>query len=286
MEYMEMLMKKGFLTLALASVLAATSVAADAASVLVVLSDAGRLDLKDGKVLPTGFFFNELMQPVKLLIDAGHTVTFATPLGNAPTLDPASVDKEYFGEDVAALDAHLALLKRLKITDPGQSPVISLARVEQIGYEHFDALYIPGGRAPMQDLAHSPRLGKLLADFHARGKPTAMVCHGPIALLSALPDAENFVGRLESTGHGQSASDWIYAGYKMTVISNAEEELAKGRLGGEMKYFPQTALEQAGGNYSGTSPWAAHMVVDRELITGQNPASTLKVGTELLKRLK
>ena len=50
--------------------LAATD--AQAAEVLVVLSDADHLDLKDGKVFPTGFYLNELMQPVKLLLDAGH----------------------------------------------------------------------------------------------------------------------------------------------------------------------------------------------------------------------
>lgn len=32
-------------------------------------------------MLSTGFYLNELMQPVKLLLDAGHEVTFATPQG-------------------------------------------------------------------------------------------------------------------------------------------------------------------------------------------------------------
>lgn len=261
---------------------------AHAANVLVVLSDAAQLDLKNGKVTQTGFFFNELMQPVKLLLDAGHTVTFATPKGKAPSLDQGSVSKSYFNNDVDAFNAHKALLDRLKITSPGESPVISLSRVEQLGYERFDALYIPGGRAPMQDLTHSPLLGKLLASFHARGKPTALVCHGPAALLSALPDAAGFVGQLELAGRVTARPDWIYAGYKMTVMSNVEERLAEGRLGGgEMKFLPQTALEQAGGLYgSNLVPWTANMVVDRELITGQNPASTLDVANELLKRLR
>jgi len=81
---------------------------------------------------------------------------------------------------------------------------------------------------------------------------------------------------------------WIYAGYKLTVISNQEEELAKQLLqGGEMKFYPQTALEQAGGRFSSnTAPWMSYMVTDRELITGQNPASAVLVGQEILKRLK
>ncbi|MDP1136398.1 DJ-1/PfpI family protein, partial [Klebsiella pneumoniae] len=87
--------------------------------------------------------------------------------------------------------------ERLKITSPGESPVISLSRVEQIGYEHFDAVYIPGGHAPMQDLLNSAELGKLLNDFHANNKTTALVCHGPIALLSTLPNASDFTRQLE-----------------------------------------------------------------------------------------
>lgn len=273
--------------LAFALSLSVAALNAQAANVLVVLSDSDHLDLKDGKVFNTGFYLNELMQPVKLLLDAGHTVTFATPTGKAPTLDRSSDDKMYFNNDVAALQTHKALLEQLKITSPGESPVISLSRVEQVGYEHFDAVYIPGGHAPMQDLLHSQALGKLLNDFHQTGKTTALVCHGPIALLSTLTDPTAFTRQLE-TGNATTANNWTYAGYKFTVISNQEEEIAKGLLnGGAMKFYPQTALEKAGGVFSSNSaPWASHVVVDRELVTGQNPASALVVGKTLVDRLK
>ncbi|WP_073525639.1 type 1 glutamine amidotransferase domain-containing protein [Pseudomonas fluorescens] len=272
--------------LALAMTVFTTALHAQASNVLVVLSDADHLDLKGNQVFSTGFYLNELMQPVKLLLDAGHSVTFATPTGKAPTLDKSSTDKAYFSNDVASLQVHKALLDQLKITSPGESPVISLPRVEQIGYEHFDAVYVPGGHAPMQDLLHSAELGKLLNHFHANNKTTALVCHGPIALLSTLPDAAAFTRQLEN-GNPAAASGWTYAGYQFTVISNQEEELAKGLLnGGSMKFYPQTALQQAGGTYSSNaSPWTSHVVIDRELVTGQNPASALEVGKAILKRL-
>ncbi|NVZ17571.1 MULTISPECIES: type 1 glutamine amidotransferase domain-containing protein [unclassified Pseudomonas] len=273
--------------LALAMTLCASALNAQAANVLVVLSDSDHLDLKDQKVFATGFYLNELLQPVKLLLDAGHSVTFATPTGKAPTLDKSSVDKMYFNNDVGALEQYEALLDQLKITEPVQSPVISLSRVEQIGYAHFDAVYVPGGHAPMEDLLHSAALGKLLNNFHANAKTTALVCHGPIALLSTLQDPTAFTRQLETSGKA-SPQSWTYAGYKFTVISNQEEELAKGLLnGGAMKFYPQTALEQSGGVYSSnTSPWASHVVVDRELVTGQNPGSALDVGKAIVERLK
>ena len=266
--------------------LAATS--AQAANVLVVLSDSDHLDLKDGKTFPTGFYLNELMQPVKLLRDAGHQITFATPTGQAPTVDQKSVDAMYFNNDAADLKAHQALLDQLALTSKEASPVVSLSRIEQIGYDRFDAVYIPGGHAPMQDLLKSPALGRLLTDFHNRGKTTALVCHGPIALLSTLPDANGFVASMESSGKAARAPEWIYSGYKVTVISNQEELQAKPQLGGgEMKFYPQTALQQAGAQYrSNKAPWVSNVVVDRELITGQNPASAVGVAKELLNRLK
>ncbi|MGF6174380.1 putative intracellular protease/amidase [Ensifer sp. 4252] len=273
----------------LAAALALTLVAADAnaAKVLVVLSGSDHLDLRDSKVFRTGFYLNELMQPVKLLLEAGHEITFATPGGQVPAVDRTSVDPAYFGGSADQMKVYQDLLDELAITSPEKSPVIGLARVAQIGYASFDAVYIPGGHAPMQDLLHDRQLGQLLAYFHENGKITALVCHGPIALLSTLADAKALTDQLEALQQPERPT-WIYSGYRMTVISNQEEELAKGLLdGGAMKFYPQTALEAAGGKYqSNAAPWQPKVVVDRELITGQNPASALQVGEMLVERLK
>jgi putative intracellular protease/amidase len=275
-------------SLALTLALGSSAISAHAGNVLIVLSDSDHLDLKDGKVFETGFYLNELMQPVKALLDAGHEITFATPKGTTPSVDKTSIDKMYFGGDAAAMKDSEVRLADLGLLSSDKSPVVSLARVEQIGYDHFDAIYVPGGHAPMQDLLVSTELGNLLRYFHENGKTTALACHGPIALLSTMADAKGFVGRFETTGTAKVNADWIYAGYKLTVFSNREEEMAKELLnGGEMKFYPQDALTQAGGQFSQAEvPFAGHVVVDRELITGQNPASAPAVAQELLSRLK
>lgn len=277
-------MNRFYRLISTAVLLTAASIA-QAANVLVVLSDTDTLELKAGKTFSTGFYLNEAMQPVKMLREAGHSITFATPTGRAPTLDKGSVNPMFFGGDTQALQQHLDLLNSLAVTSPTQSPVISLTRVAQIGYEQFDAVFVPGGHAPMQDLLVSSELGKLLSEFHRRGKPTALVCHGPIALLSTLPNANEFTAALARSNKA-AAPQWIYAGYRMTVFSNAEEEASKAQLnGGEMKFYPQTALEQAGAKFQAKDLWQANVVEDRELITGQNPASAIGVGEKLLARL-
>ena len=74
----------------------------------------------------------------------------------------------------------------------------------------------------------------------------------------------------------------------MTVFSNEEETIAtKYYLGGdELHYWPQNALTYAGGNYSrGDQDWASYIVVDRELVTGQNNKSSTAVGKAVIDLL-
>lgn len=269
------------------TLLATLATASNAATVLVVLSDSDQLDLKDGKTLKTGFFLNELMQPAQILLDQGHTLVYATPNGSPPALDRKSDDRSFFGGDEAARSASLALLNSLGLTAPQGSPVISLDTVRKNGYDKYDAVYVPGGHAPMQDLLKDARLGQLLADFHAKAKPTALTCHGTIALLSALPGAAAYVTQLEAGQQTPPPAPWIYQGYRMTVISNAEEGQSSGFLeGGEMKMLPQTALTAAGGVLIAGAPWSANVVEDRELVSGQNPQSALALAYALAKKIK
>ena len=44
----------------------------------------------------------------------------------------------------------------------------------------------------MIDLMQDPDLGEVLRHFHAEAKPTALLCHGPIAVTAAMPKAKAF----------------------------------------------------------------------------------------------
>jgi putative intracellular protease/amidase len=272
--------------LIMAGLLAAAASFANAGNVLVVLSDQDKLDLKDGKVMETGFFLNELMEPVQTFIAAGHTVVFATPSGRAPSADQKSDDVNFWGGNEKARQESKALLATLKLTSKSGSPAISLAEVKKIGYDKFDAVFVPGGHIPMQDLLKNKDLGELLTSFHNNQKVTGLTCHGTIALLSTIPDAKGYVAKLEA-GQRPQPSQWIYKGYKMTAFTNEEEEQAKGFLsGGQMKLFPQDGLVAAGASFVEAKPWSANVVEDRELISGQNPQSAKAVAEAMLKKMR
>lgn len=260
-----------------------------AANILVIMSDVSAMKLKGGYDYKTGFYLNELMEPVKIFIDAGHQLTFATPTGLAPTLDPVSDTPDHFlNTSQENYNAHKALLNRLMLTDKVHSPVVSFKRIEQMGIEKFDAVFVPGGHAPLGDLVANDLLGKFLNHFHSEAKPTGLVCHGPVALLSSLPNSKEFEIDMRKGKKAKPGKDWIYKGYKMTVFSNTEETTAtKYYLGGdELFYWPQNALTYAGGDYSRSKEdWAPHVVVDRELVTGQNNKSSTAVGKAVIKLL-
>jgi putative intracellular protease/amidase len=104
-----------------------------------------------------------------------------------------------------------------------------------------------------------------------------VLCHGPISLLSALPNSKEVVAALaagDAAGAHAKAQGWIYSGYKMTIFSTAEEQQREPlEIGGKVLFYPDFALSAAGGDVSVLAPWTSYVLQDRELISGQNPFS-------------
>src|SRR5512133_223549 len=66
-------------------------------SLLIVLTGADHWTLADGTQHPTGFWAEELIEPMRVFRDAGVDVTIATPGGVRPTVDEASLSAEGVG---------------------------------------------------------------------------------------------------------------------------------------------------------------------------------------------
>ena len=157
------------------------------------------------------------------------------------------------------------------------------------GLDNYAAVYVPGGHAPMNDLMQDKDFGKVLRYFHEKGKPTAFLCHGPIASLAALDDPAGYRKALVSGTFDEQAEkskNWQYAGYRMTIYSNAEEyPVEKFVLKGNLPFYVADALQIAGGIVEHAPLNEGHVVRDRELITGQNPASDHMIAEELVNAL-
>jgi putative intracellular protease/amidase len=253
--------------------------------VLVVMSSASSLDLKDGKTYSTGYYLNEFVVPYRKLVEAGYEPVIANPNGDLPVMDANSNNAMFFGGDDAARADALAFAENLALLDRPKT----LASVVAEGTEGYVGLFIPGGHAPMADLLKDRNLGKILVSFHDTGRPTGIVCHGPIVLLSALSDPDAFIASMIA-GDGKASSlnaGWPYAGYRLTVFATGEEQALEGPsgLGGHVQYYPVNALAEAGARVETIANWHPNVVVDRELITGQQPMSAPAFGDALVAKL-
>ncbi|CAI8889433.1 type 1 glutamine amidotransferase domain-containing protein [Pseudomonas soli] len=269
--------------LALAGTLLAGQAAAAAkGEVLVLLSSENQLQLKDGKPYPTGYYLNEFGVPADQLLKAGYKLVLVTPKGNAPSVDERSIDPMYFGGDAREMQRIRQVVDSL----PDIDDTLSVKEVLAGDMGRYAGIFIPGGHAPLIDLANNLDVGALLRHFHQAGKPTAAICHGPITLLSAQQDPVAYRAAL-ARGETPAASDWTYRGYRMTIFSDPEEQVFEGSLKEQrLQFYPAKAMAGAGGDMSYAQAWQPHVVVDRELITGQNPFSDKALAKALLEQLE
>ena len=255
-------------------------------TILVIGSNATQLEAKGGGTITIGQFLNETAVPLMALVKAGYDFVLATPTGEKPHMDQDSDALIYFGGDEEA-----RVRARNFFNDhPAMNAPRSIRSVIDGGLDLFAGVFFPGGHAPVVDVMQDPDAGKVLRHFHEKGKPTAAICHGPMGILAALENAREFRAALieENLGRAkQIAKDWIYAGYRMTVFSRSEEEFAEDNVfHAKLLFNMPDALEAAGGNVVNTDKnFTPFVIVDRELITAQNPMSDHELATTLIDAL-
>jgi putative intracellular protease/amidase len=153
---------------------------------------------------------------------------------------------------------------------PGFQHPVALSALTDAELGEFDAVFAPGGHGPMVDLADNPDVGRLLAALHARRAPIAALCHGPAMLLAAPERADGL---------------WLFDGYRLTSFTDEEEDQTEPGLLG-LAWLLDVALKNAGAVFDdGPAAWVSHVVVDRNLITGQNPESTEATADAVIKKL-
>lgn len=227
--------------------------------ILFVVTGARHWTLADGTEHPTGFWAEELVAPYREFTRAGHDVVVATPDGVVPVVDQASLAADANGgqENADAIKAELEEIDQMR------SP-LALADVD-LG--EYAAVFYPGGHGPMEDLAVDATSAALLTATLEQGLPLGVVCHAPAALLATQDEA------------GASP----FAGYRLTGFTNAEEKQAG--LADKAKWLLQDRLVALGAHFEEKDPWSEHVVVDRNLYTGQNPASSGPLAVAMLESL-
>ena len=111
-----------------------------------------------------------------------------------------------------------------------------------------------------------------------------------MGILAALDNAMEFRAAViagDKVKAHELAKGWQYAGYRMTVFSRSEEEFAEDNVFHKKLYFNMPdALEAAGGKVVNTDQnFTSYVIVDRELVTAQNPMSDHELAAKFIESL-
>jgi len=223
--------------------------------VLMVLTSHDRLGDTGKK---TGFWLEELAAPYFVFREAGAAITLASPNGGQPPLDPKSDEP----------DAQTPATRRFSQDAQAQAALTSTRKLADVKARDFDALFYPGGHGPLWDLAEDKHSIALIEAMYAAGKPVALVCHAPGALRNVkTPDGAPLVEGMAVAGFTNS------------------EEAATG-LADSVPFLVEDMLKSLGGRYSRVDDWQPLAVADGNLITGQNPASSVPAAQAVLEQLQ
>lgn len=222
--------------------------------ILFVLTSHGQLG---DTGVETGFWLEELAAPYYIFEDAGAEITLASPKGGLPPLDPKSIEP----------DSQTEATIRFEEDDIAQDALANTEVLGSLSVDDFDAVFYPGGHGPLWDLAGDQDSIAFIEETLSAGKPVAAVCHGPAVLLYAR----------ERDGSP------LVMGRCITGFSNREEEEVG--LATVVPFLLEDELLKAGATYSKAENWHSHVVIDGDLITGQNPASSEAVARALVAEL-
>lgn len=223
--------------------------------VLMVITSANRMGTS---LEPTGFWLEEVAAPYYTFLDAKCEVTLATPLGGAAPLDANSIQEEHQTASTRRFDADAKAQHALQHT----------LKLSTLDPKQYDAIYFPGGHGTMEDLPKDPSVKHFVEAFHRDGKPIASVCHGVACLVNAV----------------NHRGEPLIQSHRYTCFSNEEEHLVG--LDQKVPFLLETKLTQQGGLPSFERPFQSHVVVDRQLFTGQNPASSIPLAEAVIYQLR
>jgi putative intracellular protease/amidase len=225
--------------------------------ILIIVTNAGEYQNVGYR---TGLWLGELTHFYDYVRESGFDVDIASPSGGFVPIDPESLSHEYLSE--------LGTNKRYHDRD-FMNLLENTAKVEDINFEDYDAIYMTGGHGVMFDYGQSDELESLVAKFYGSGRVVSAVCHGPAGLLNVW----------------LSSGESLVKGKQVTGFSWPEEEAAQ--RADAVPYSLQDELKKLGADYSVADKlFETHIVADGRLITGQNPGSARGVAEAVVSRLQ
>lgn len=218
--------------------------------ILIIVSNAFSIGPKHRR---TGNYLPEVAHPYAEFDRAKYQIEFASLSGDTPFLDALQL---------AGDPDNLAFL-----VGKGWAEMQRAKKLADVDVRPYDAIFMPGGLAPMVDMPEHPLLKQVIRETYERGAVVGAVCHGPVSLLNVK----------------LSDGTLLLNGKNISSFTNDEEEnYAKADVPFEL----ETALTNQGAIFHKADPWQDFSIADGRLVTGQNPASAKGVAEKMIKILE
>ena len=206
----------------------------------------------------TGVWLEELATPYYIFKEAGADISIASPLGGKVPLDPK-------GQSIIVATRRT---KRFLQDRQAMDFIADSMTFEKIEINTFDAVFLPGGHGCLWDLTNNVLLKLLLEGVIFQHKPIALQSQAVASMLT-----------LQNPDGGLLIKD-----KRVTAFSNSEEKSTG--LASVVPLLIENELISVGALYSKCEDYASYVVVDGNIITGQNPASAEAVAKQTLALLQ
>jgi len=208
--------------------------------------------------LRTGLWLSEITHIYEEVHKKEFKITLASPKGGESPLDPESLKPlvlDKISKDYLENKEFLELLKNTKC-------------LRELEGEDFDLVYLAGGHGTMYDFPDDVDLQVLVRDQFEKGNKIAAICHGVGGLLNVK----------------LSNGEFLIKGRQITGFNWFEESIARRKK--EVPFNLEKALKERDSSYEkALIPMTSHVVVDGNLITGQNPFSSKEMAKVVMEEL-
>jgi len=205
----------------------------------------------------TGIWLSEFTHAYIEFEKAGFDIVVASPVAKNIPIDKRSIKNT----DKESLEF---------LTNPEKRAIFDNSKaLSEVKKENFDIIYLVGGHGVMWDFPQNSDLKQILVKMAEKQNIISAVCHGPSGFIDV--NYEN----------GKS----IIEGIKITGFSNTEEDAIK--FTKHVPFSLEDELVRDGAIYSqAKKDFDSHIVVDKNFVTGQNPASAKAVALQVVQKLK
>lgn len=224
-------------------------------NILIIVTNTGAF--ANGK-FATGLWLSEFTHIYHSAKECGYDITVANPKGGYAPIDPESLKPIFLDE-----------LSKMYWEKPEFKDMLEhVNSLDNVLEQQFDCVYLAGGHGAMYDFPDNAALKAIIKKQYESGKMVSAICHGVSGLLNV---------RL-------SNGEYMIKGKKLTGFSWFEESLARRKE--EVPFDLEALLKERGADYEkALIPLTSKVVVDTNLITGQDPFSSKEMAEVVMQQL-